>query len=131
MTAIKRRSCIVASSTRTRETGSGYASLILSSKPVRKSSQRNCFVHPTRGDHAMLVNKRYAIGFSAAFFAALISAPAAEPDESRSALQKDSTGWINLLETKDLKNWKRVPIPPGSPLNSKNPWSIEPDTNYL
>src|SRR5262249_12050918 len=79
----------------------------------------------------MVVNKLYAIGCWAVCFAALVSAPAAGPDESRSALQKDPAGWIDLLETKDLKNWKRVPIPPGSPLNSKNPWRIDPDTNYL
>src|SRR5438552_7284931 len=79
----------------------------------------------------MFVKKLYAIGFWVALFAAVVWAPAAEPDESQSALQKDSVGWIDLLATKDLKDWKRVPIPPGSQLKSKNPWSIDPDTNYL
>jgi hypothetical protein len=79
----------------------------------------------------MWVKPLYAIAFSVAAFAALLSAPAAEPRESQSALQKDSTGWIDLPGTKDLKSWKRVPIPPGSQLKSKNPWSIDPETNYL
>jgi len=35
------------------------------------------------------------------------------------------------LADKDLKNWKRVSIPPGSPLASKNPWSIDAGTGHL
>jgi hypothetical protein len=63
--------------------------------------------------------------------AALWSAQAAEPEESKSALQKDPVGWIDLLADKDLKNWQRVPIPPGSQLKKRNPWSVELDSNYL
>jgi hypothetical protein len=72
-----------------------------------------------------------AVGAAVAAVAALMPAPAAEPQESKSALQSDPTGWIDLLAGKDLKNWKRVPIPPGSALKSKNPWSVDPDTGYL
>jgi hypothetical protein len=56
---------------------------------------------------------------------------AAEPQDNQSALQKDPAGWIDLLAGPDLKNWKRVSIPPGSPLKSKNPWSLDPETKYL
>jgi len=79
----------------------------------------------------MLMRTLCVAGYSLGFFAALVTALAAEPEESTSALQRDPAGWIDLLATKDLKNWKRVPIPPGSPLKSKNPWSVDPNTNYL
>ena len=79
----------------------------------------------------MFVKGLSALGFSVGVFAVLVSSRAAEPDEKSSALQKDSTGWIDLLESRDLKNWKRVPIPPGSQLKTKNPWSVDADTNYL
>ena len=79
----------------------------------------------------MSVRMLCVAGLSLGFFAALVSAPAAQSEESQSALQKDPAGWIDLLAAKDLKNWKRVPIPPGSPLAIKNPWSLDPDSNSL
>jgi hypothetical protein len=72
-----------------------------------------------------------AVGLSVGIFAALLSTPGAEPEESQSSLQQDPAGWIDLLAAKDLKNWRRVSIPPGSQLNSRDPWSVEPKTNYL
>ncbi|HLJ98255.1 MAG TPA: DUF1080 domain-containing protein [Gemmataceae bacterium] len=73
----------------------------------------------------------WIIAVSIGAIAALMPAPAAEPQEDSSALQKDPTGWIDLLAGKDLNHWKRVPIPPGSPLKSKNPWSLDPNTHEL
>src|SRR6266849_2564231 len=70
---------------------------------------------------------RLAVGL----FAILLLPSAAVPQESKSALELDPAGWIDLLATKDLKSWKRVAIPPGSQLNSKNPWSVDPATNNL
>jgi hypothetical protein len=79
----------------------------------------------------MRVKVMCAVGVAAAVAAALVTASAAEPQESKSALQTDPTGWIDLLAQKDLKNWKRVSIPPGSPLKRKDPWSMDPKTGYL
>jgi hypothetical protein len=75
--------------------------------------------------------KRCGIGTALGFFTLLLSAQAADSVDARSALQKDPTGWIDLLAGNNLKNWKRVPIPPGSKLKSKDPWSLDPDTHYL
>jgi hypothetical protein len=57
-------------------------------------------------------------------------APAAE-GESKSALESDPKGWVELLSGKDLKDWKRVPIPPDVKLADKNPWSLDADTKVL
>ncbi len=63
--------------------------------------------------------------------AVALLALAAEPAiESKSALESDPKGWIDLLPGKDLKGWKRVPIPPGSKLSDRNPWSVD-DKNQL
>ncbi len=53
--------------------------------------------------------------------------------ETPSALQRDSTGWTDLLADagKDLKGWVRGPIPPGGQLGEKSQWSIDPKTGYL
>lgn len=51
--------------------------------------------------------------------------------ETKSALESDPTGWIDLLKDKDLKSWKRVPIPPGGKLNAKDPWKREADGTLL
>ena len=32
-----------------------------------------------------------------------------------------------MLTSKDLKDWKRVSIPPNTPLKEKNPWSVAAD----
>lgn len=79
----------------------------------------------------MLVRALRVAGVWAGVYAALLSASAAEPDEGKSALQNDPAGWIDLLVTKDVQSWKRVSIPPGSPLKSKNPWSVDPKTGFL
>jgi hypothetical protein len=71
------------------------------------------------------------VGLSLAILTALLAARGAEPDDSKSALQQDPTGWIDLLVRKDLKNWTRVPIPPASQLRNKNAWSMDADTNNL
>lgn len=54
-----------------------------------------------------------------------IVARASDVKESKSALETDPAGWIDLLADNDLKDWKRVSIPPGSKLNQKNPWSVD------
>lgn len=57
--------------------------------------------------------------------------PAGEQKESKSALEADPGGWIDLLEGKDLKNWKRVAIPPGGKLNKKDVWSRGDDGQLI
>jgi hypothetical protein len=57
--------------------------------------------------------------------------PAADPVESKSALETDPSGWADLLPGRDLQGWKRVPLPPGSELKSKNPWSVDPTSKTL
>jgi hypothetical protein len=53
-------------------------------------------------------------------------APAGEQKETPSALESDPKGWVDLLD-RDLKNWKRVSIPPKSKLKDKNPWKVSDD----
>lgn len=53
-----------------------------------------------------------------------------EPKETKSALEADPAGWIDLLDG-GLKNWKRVSIPPSSNLNKKNAWSVSSDGKTL
>jgi hypothetical protein len=50
-----------------------------------------------------------------------------------SALQKDSTGWIDMLATagQQLDGWTRKPVPPGAELNPRSQWSLDPSTGYL
>ena len=62
-----------------------------------------------------------------AVLAALLLAQA----ETKSALESDPVGWTDLLADKDLKDWKRVPIPPGGKLNAKNPWSLDAKEKVL
>ena len=50
---------------------------------------------------------------------------AGEQKAARSALETEPAGWLDLLTSTDLKDWKRVPIPPGGKLNKKNPWSVD------
>jgi len=63
--------------------------------------------------------------------AALLSLRAADSGDTSSALQKDPAGWMDLLAGSNLKNWKRVPIPVGSQLKKKDPWSLDPDKHSL
>ena len=43
----------------------------------------------------------------------------------KSALESDPAGWTDLMPGKDLKGWKRIPLPPDEKLNAKNPWSVD------
>jgi hypothetical protein len=74
---------------------------------------------------------RCILGLTLGLFAALVSAQEKGLIDDRSALHKDPSGWIDLLAGKDLKNWKRVSIPPDSKLNTKDPWRLDPKTHSL
>jgi hypothetical protein len=70
----------------------------------------------------------------AALFAALGAlqpAPAGAPKETKSALETDPAGWLDLLAGKGLADWKRVSIPPGSKLSKKDPWSLDKEKGRL
>ncbi len=41
------------------------------------------------------------------------------------------TGWLDLLEDVTLEDWIRVPLPPGSPLSARNPWSYDRSARTL
>lgn len=56
---------------------------------------------------------------------------AGETKPSKSALESDPAGWIDLLKGADLKSFNRVSIPPKSKLNAKNPWSVADDKKTL
>ena len=76
---------------------------------------------------------RLPIGFSLTGVAglALMLASAAEQGEGKSALESDPSGWIDLFPAKDLKSWKRVPLPPEQKLGDKNPWSVDATAKVL
>lgn len=58
-----------------------------------------------------------------------LAALAEEP--TKTALEADPSGWIDLTPGKDLQGWKRVPIAPDEKLNAKNPWSMSQDGKTL
>jgi hypothetical protein len=69
-----------------------------------------------------------SMGLLAALFG---SGPAAEPADTRSALEKDPKGWEDVLPGEGLKGWRRVPIPPNPKLGPKNPWSLDSKNRVL
>lgn len=50
------------------------------------------------------------------------SLAAAEPTPS--ALEKDASGWVDVMPPADLKGWHRVSVPPDAPLG-KEQWRVE------
>ena len=49
---------------------------------------------------------------------------------ARSALEADSSGWVDVMPPADLKGWSRVPVPPGAPLG-KQQWHVEESGKVL
>ena len=62
-----------------------------------------------------------------AVLAAAMLCAAQEPG-SKSALETDSSGWVDLFPDKEFKGWKRVPI---DPLASKTVWKHSADGKTL
>lgn len=50
-------------------------------------------------------------------------------EESRSLLEREPEGWVNLLS--DFSDWERVPYSPKRPLVEKSPWKLDPATGIL
>lgn len=53
--------------------------------------------------------------------------------DTPSALEREPTGWIDLLAEAGptLKGWTRGPIPPGGKLSETSQWSLDPATGHL
>lgn len=47
-----------------------------------------------------------------------------------SALEADSTGWLDVMPPADLKGWYRVPVPPGAKLGRQQ-WHVDADKKLL
>ena len=65
-----------------------------------------------------------AASLAALFLATLAAAQTREAAPSKSALESNPRGWIDLMPRPDLKGWGRVPVPPGAPLG-KQQWRVE------
>jgi hypothetical protein len=51
--------------------------------------------------------------------------------DSKSALESDPSGWVDVFPGKDFKGWKRLPLDPGAPLATKAVWSHSEDGKML
>jgi len=51
-------------------------------------------------------------------------------DPTPSALESDSSGWVDLMPSADLKGWSRVPVPPGAPLGRPQ-WHLDDSGKVL
>jgi len=56
---------------------------------------------------------------------------AEEKPATRSALEADPQGWVDLFPGKDFKGWQRVALPPDEKPIAKNPWSVDADAKIL
>jgi hypothetical protein len=56
--------------------------------------------------------------------------PAAETNQTPSALETDSQGWVDVFPTADLKGWFRVPVPPNGRLGREQ-WHVDADKQVL
>jgi hypothetical protein len=57
----------------------------------------------------------------------------ADEGETPSALERDPSGWTDLLAQAgpELKGWTRGPIPPTGKLNPRSQWSLDTATGHL
>lgn len=55
---------------------------------------------------------------------------AEEGKKTKSALETDATGWLDLFPGQDLAGWKRVPLD-DKPLADKNPWKADQTKKIL
>jgi hypothetical protein len=56
---------------------------------------------------------------------------AEEVAKSKSALESDPAGWVDLLSASGLDDWVRTPIAPDTKFAEKNPWKVESDGKVL
>ena len=60
----------------------------------------------------------------------MVAGSVAAADPAPSALEADSSGWVDVMPSADLKGWSRVPVPPGAPLG-KQQWHVEESGKVL
>jgi hypothetical protein len=79
---------------------------------------------------ASQVHRGMAIMFSAVLLAVLAGS---SHDIEPSALEKDSSGWIDMLATTGapLEGWTREPLPPAGKLDELSQWSLDKATGHL
>ncbi len=58
------------------------------------------------------------------------SLSAAEAASSKSALELEPQGWLDITPAADLKGWYRVPVPPGGKLGREQ-WHLDTDPKVL
>lgn len=51
-------------------------------------------------------------------------------DPAPSALEADSSGWVDILPSAGPKGWSRVPVPPGAPLGRQQ-WKVDESGKVL
>src|SRR5690349_800231 len=70
---------------------------------------------------------------SAAILASTARPARSDDGETPSALQRDPSGWTDLLAQAgpELKGWTRGPIPPTGRLNPRSQWSLDAATGHL
>lgn len=64
-------------------------------------------------------------GIVAIFVHLSLSGDTFADDNTKSALEADSSGWTDLMPAEDLAGWKRVALAPDTELNPKNAWSVK------
>lgn len=79
--------------------------------------------------------KLFKIGLKAIMSIALLvhitsSIIAAEAVESKSALETDPKGWVDIMPAADISDWNRVSIPPGKKLGRAQ-WHVDADKKIL
>jgi 3-keto-disaccharide hydrolase len=75
----------------------------------------------------VFINPRNFRGFVAALTVAIgfpPRVPAAETTETKSALDTDPQGWVNILPPQDLTGWFRVAVPPNARLG-RDQWHVD------
>jgi len=74
--------------------------------------------------HKTLRNTQRIIAASVILAASLLCNLQAADTESKSKLQSDPEGWLDILPPTDLKGWYRVPVPPTGKLG-RDQWRVE------
>jgi len=73
---------------------------------------------------------RWAAGLGAIVFSCLLALPLLGAEPTKSALESDPKGWVDLLPAADLKGWYRVPVPPSGKLGREQ-WHVDTDKKLL
>jgi hypothetical protein len=81
----------------------------------------------------MLNSSRAPLQAKAATFvviAGLLGAVSVSGAETKSRLQSDPGGWVDILPSADLKGWYRVPVPPTGKLGREQ-WHVDAEKKVL